>query len=138
MAYRLEIVMNGCPTLPNRKSGCSPWKDARERRGIREKVRLLTFGKRPASPLSLARVRVIVHNKLEPDPDNLVASIKGVLDALQPDGRLQPDSRYRGSDIITDDCRKVLAGGAAEVSFVKLEKGERPHTVVIVEEVERE
>ena len=130
MAYRLEIVLNGCPTLPNRKSGRSPWADAREKRGIREKVRLLTFGKRPPSPLNLARVWVIVHNKREPDPDNLVASIKGVLDALQPDGR------YVGSDIITDDCREMLAGGAAEVSFVPLKKGERPFTVVIVEESE--
>lgn len=122
--------MNGCPTLPNRKSGRS-WKgDWREKRAIREKVRMLTFGKRPPSPLDLARVRIILHNKREPDPDNCVASIKGILDALQPDGR------YIGSDIITDDCRQNLVGGAAEVSFVKLKDGERAHTVIIVEEVE--
>jgi len=128
MGYRLEVRIDDVPALP-RVLDHAHWRVvAQHRTKWRMLVKYAVGGKGPEVPLERARVSIVIHNKRAPDPDNLVASIKPILDGLQPGGR------YVGADVIANDTAESFVGGAALVSFVKLAKGERKHMVIMVEE----
>lgn len=73
--------------------------------------------------------------KREPDPDNLVASVKPILDGLQPTRVSRKGQRSIGAGIILEDRSENFEGGKAEVIYHKCVRGDTPHCVVTVEEV---
>ncbi len=140
--YRLEVEILGVPMLPNRL-GSKHWsvrsKHAREWR-YKVKAHCMWAG-RPDKPLELAKVRIDVYRKRLADPDGVVASIKPILDGLQPHvparaavvgNAIAP--ALIGAGIIADDRAANFVGGKAEVNQYKTAKGERERVVIVVEE----
>lgn len=77
--YRVPVL----PELPNRKGQGHHWsREARYRKSWHWLVRCAVGNVRPAAPLAHARVVLTRHSRRAPDPDNLAASWKPVLDGL--------------------------------------------------------
>jgi hypothetical protein len=104
MAHAIQFRLAAPLVLPNRKgiaqhraAGAAQVK--RERVILASEIMVLTAGQRPATPLRFASVSVFRRSVAEPDTDNLYASLKPLLDVLQPSG----DRRVYGLGIIAND-----------------------------------
>lgn len=86
--------------LPNRTRG-EHWTATRDRKPqLAREVWAALNGRRPAEPLARSRVTVWRHGIVEPDFDNLAASLKSLLDVLQP----VTERRTYGLGLIADDA----------------------------------
>ena len=136
--YRLVVDLNGAPELPNDLNHLhwrSQWRHSRDWRIY---VTAIVGARRPPRPLTLARVRVEIWRKHEPDPHDLIGSIKPLLDGLRPPTRRKRGKRYIqeiGCGVIIDDRAANFEGGLAEVVFHRCAKGEQPRVRMTIEEV---
>lgn len=92
------------------------WKYRKLVISIAEEIWVATRGMMPPEPYQDAAVRVERHSSREPDIDNLYASVKPVLDALQPLSKRHP----YGLGIIVDDSPRHIS---LDVIHVKAKKG---------------
>lgn len=136
--YRLEVTIPAVPKLINRQSRASYHAEAMQRRQWRELVCLSVGHRKPTVPLKKARVIIEVHRAgKEPDPDNLVASCKPILDGLQPQKSYRRNGKLvvsRGCGVLADDQVENFEGGEAKVKFVPAKKRDQ-RVVIKVEEV---
>lgn len=91
-AYQLTFEIPGLPPImPNERMH---W---RKRSRIMKQWKFWTMlsaaGKKPPSPLKRAIIVLVRHSSVEPDPDNLVASFKPILDGLRTAGIIHDDKR---------------------------------------------
>ncbi len=137
MGYTVVLDLEGAPELPN-KIGKRHWTViAKHRRAWRTWVVLAARGKQPPRPLQRASVKLEIWRKRRTNPDNLVASVKPLIDGLQPGGvYTRGNRRYPtiGCGIIADDYAENFEGGRPEVIFHQCAKGEKPHVRITVEE----
>lgn len=104
MGYELDIELDGVPPLPNRMPR-NHLARARLRRQWREAVKYTVGRKRPDRPLERAHVEITLRRRgAEPDPDNLIASCKPLLDGLQPETRYR-----RGGFVVVNVGAGVIA-----------------------------
>ena len=138
MGYRLTFNLVGVPELPN-AIGRKHWSVKSDHaRFWRMAVVAAVACKAPPAPLVKARVRIEVWRKGRPDPDNLVASIKPLLDGLQPSRTWLRRGQTRvvvGAGVIEDDKPENFEGGRPEVIGHQCKRGKKPRVVVTVEEV---
>jgi len=89
--YRLEFEINALPSSPNTLLGAH-WtvRSSHAKKWLRM-VDVATMGKRPATALIRAVVRLERHSSKEPDADNGRLSFKCILDALVKLGVLHDD-----------------------------------------------
>ena len=99
IAFTLPLLL----PLPNRRRGTHWAVLSKERKHLAAEIWAALAGRVPPSPLPRARVTIWRHSVQEPDTDNLYASCKGVLDAIQP----ATDRRTYGLGIIVDDKPSV-------------------------------
>lgn len=90
--------------LPNRKGiaynrQAAAGKVAAARVSMAREVMAVLGGPRPAVPFEYSSVQVFRHSLQEPDRDNLYASVKDLLDVLQP----SHERRTFGLGIISND-----------------------------------
>lgn len=133
--YSIRFEIPWVPELPNVLRRKHWRKQHRHLRTWRVLVKYAVGRRRPIAPLLKARVIIEFWRKREPDPDNLVASAKPILDALQPPRDNGWGVPTVGASIITDDRSENFEGGRAEVIYHKCARGEKPHCVVTVTEV---
>lgn len=89
--YELSFVINGTPDLPNRcrkGSWKATWSHAKKWKAW---VGVRCLGKKPAEPLQQAALHLTRYSSVEPDPDNLAASFKPVIDGLREAGIIEND-----------------------------------------------
>ena len=139
MPYSQTIELEGAPELPNALRRLH-WRDrAGHSLYWRTYIARLLLNSAPEKPLERSRVLIEVWRKGEPDPDNLVASVKPLIDGLQPRsvlkrrGRLYPQP---GAGVIANDRAANFEGGRAEVVFHRCTRGECPRVRITVEEVQ--
>ena len=90
--FRIEFEISGLPKLINGGWGKSHWAvQAKYRREWRSLVSLIVATKRPDKPLNKAKLTLIRFSNTAPDPDNLAASFKHVIDGLVDAGVLVND-----------------------------------------------
>ena len=145
MAYKLVADLDGAPDLPNVTRRLH-WREARKRASYWRLyvMRVAGGSKAPPEPLERARVLIEVWRKRAPDPDNLVASIKPLIDGLQPARTFSRKGRngerlsypVPGAGVIADDRAANFKGGHAEVVFRQCKRKERVRVRITVEEVE--
>jgi Holliday junction resolvase RusA-like endonuclease len=78
------------------------------------------IGQCPPEPLQKSKVTITRHGSLEPDKDNIYASVKPLVDALVKNG------------IIFDDAPQFVD---LKVQYVKAKRKEA-HTIIEIEEIE--
>ena len=89
--YRLQFDIPGLPDTPNRKQNAS-WKSTHFRaKKWKDWVGVRCLGRKPVKPLPRARLVLTRHSSVEPDPDNLAASFKPVIDGLRYAGVIEND-----------------------------------------------
>lgn len=138
VGYKLVADFDGAPELPNllrRKH----WREARDHSRYWRVYLVRVIGqKAPPAPLERARVCIEVWRRRAPDPDNLVASVKPLIDGLQPQrNHTRKGRRYtqHGAGVIADDREGNFEGGKAEVVFHPCPRKERVRVRITVEEV---
>lgn len=100
--YSLEIEIPLFDSDPNKTRG-NHWSSASTRnKKIKTLVHALTHGKRPEKPLENFKISVTRHSSSIMDWDNLVASLKGHIDALRHSGIIIDDSWKYIKQINTD------------------------------------
>ena len=99
MTQRIAFTLPLLLPLPNRRRGTHWAVLSKERKRLATEIWAALGTQQPAQPLARARVTIWRHSVQEPDTDNLYASCKGVLDALQP----ATERRTYGLGVITDD-----------------------------------
>lgn len=89
--FRLQFELGGVPDSPNRGSKNS-WQ-ARHAHVKKWKnwVGVRCLGHKPPSPLERSILTLTRHSSVEPDPDNLAASFKPVIDGLREAGIIVND-----------------------------------------------
>ncbi len=136
--YRVVIELEGAPELPN-AIGRKHWRVQDRHTAFWRTMVVRSVGhRRPPEPLPRASVKVEVWRKRRPDPLNLVASVKPVIDGLVPSSAHKRGNqmvRGIGCGIIADDQAKNFEGGSPRVVFHQCAKGERPHVRITVESV---
>ena len=91
---------------------------AKEIRYWKEQIWGLTLNKRPPKPLKRARVVLVRHSSMEPDPDNLCISFKAILDSLVTAKILEND-RYSNIGMPTYRWMKAPRGkGKIEIQVM--------------------
>lgn len=138
VGYKLVADFDGAPELPNmlrRKH----WRVSRDHSRYWRLYLVKVIGRKaPPEPLEHSRVLIEVWRRGAPDPDNLVASVKPLIDGLQPErSHVRKGKRYTqfGAGVIADDRAENFEGGRAEVVFHRCPKGERVSVRITVEEV---
>jgi hypothetical protein len=109
---------------------------AGKRRGVKKARNDLAWAvvaaigrQRPPVPLARVRVRIESHAARMLDPiDNLPGSVKNLMDVLQPPSTSHP----AGLGIIQNDSAACVI--VSEVVQIKLTRGTKAKTVVIIEE----
>ena len=129
LTFRLAAPLQ----LPNRQRIAANWRaGAAEKKKARallsSEIAALTVGQRPAEPWSLVSVQVFRHSIQEPDTDNLYASVKGLLDCLQP----ATQRRTYGLGIIANDKPSACE---LSVRHVKARHRTDQCTVVVIREL---
>ncbi len=81
-----------------------------------------------AAPMEYATVQVWRHGIQEPDYDNLFASLKGLMDVLQPVSKRHP---YGCGVILNDSPKHVYT----RIHHVQAQKRVDQHTRVVIREV---
>ena len=89
--YRIEFTLMGLPSTPNSRRH---WREVhKENEAWYSAVRAAAWSKRPATPLSKAKLTLTRVSATEPDYDNLCASFKPVIDGLRYAGVLLDDKK---------------------------------------------
>lgn len=110
MTYALDIELDILPSVNS--ADHTHWCTRnRERNLLFDLIRGYTMRNRPKEPLPKARVRLTRFSSVEPDPDNLAASWKFVLDGL------------KFAKIIEDDKRSVIGQPGSHWSKAKPKHG---------------
>lgn len=138
MPYKLVADLDGAPELPNALRRLH-WRKAGEHSLYWRLYVMRAAGANiPPEPLERARVLIEVWRKRAPDPDNLVASVKPLIDGLQPRSILKRGGRLYaqpGAGVIADDRAANFEGGRAEVVFRQCKRKERVRVRITVEGV---
>lgn len=118
--YELSFVIAALPELPNRRrqgSWQATWKHAKQ---WKLWVECRCQDKKPAEPLEQAAIHLTRYSSVEPDPDNLAASFKPVIDGLTQSGIIVND---RSANVALQfSWKKVLPSmGAIRVEVKEIE-----------------
>lgn len=86
MSYTLSFELPGLPNRPNQTNAKGHWARYKESKEWHEAVALVVGSRRPPAPLECAKLTLVRHSSVCPDPDGLVGSFKYVVDALVKHG----------------------------------------------------
>lgn len=100
--YYLEFEIPVLETDPNKTRGKHWSSTSSNNKKIKSMVHLLTLNKTPARPLENFKISVTRTGPRTLDWDNLVASLKGYIDALKAGGIIKDDSWTYIRQINTD------------------------------------
>jgi hypothetical protein len=89
--YRIEFELPGLPKTINVMGQKSYWVRKAEKDKWLRMVWMATAGRRPASPLTKARVSYARYSSCEPDWDGLVSGFKYIQDSLKACGLIADD-----------------------------------------------
>ena len=113
--------------LPNRKKTLHWAKQSQLIHALSQEVSHV-IGQGPPQPLSKAHVRVFRYGIQEPDHDNLTASLKWLLDVLQPRSHRHP----YGLGIIAGDDPEHLT---SEIHHIQVKARSEQKTAVMIREI---
>jgi hypothetical protein len=99
IAFTLPMLLD----TPNRTRGQHWAVTSAYKRRVAQEVWIALGCRLPATPIERCRVTVYRHSTRQPDDDNLAASMKPLLDALQP----ATAKRRYGLGLIADDAPGV-------------------------------
>lgn len=93
VSYSLEFKLDGLPKMTNPSGARSThWRVIKkERDNWKSLVVEAASGKKPPEPLKKARLTLIRHSSVSPDPDGLVSGFKAIIDGLVEAGVLEND-----------------------------------------------
>jgi hypothetical protein len=90
--YELTLELNIFATDSNKILGVNKFTKHKIFKGVKEEVHQLSLGKRPPSPLTSFQITATRHASRFLDYDNLVASLKPVIDGLKLAKVIQDDN----------------------------------------------
>ena len=138
MSYRLELEIDAVPQLDRAISKRHWSAEARMRRQWRELVVCAVGRRAPSKALKRASVVIDCWRKgREPDPGNLIHSMKPVIDGLLPVKRYMRGKRLvvqAGAGVLKDDAAASFVGGCYVVRWHHAAKGQRERLRIVVEE----
>lgn len=111
--YFLSFEIPGLPDTPNRRQNAS-WQSTHFRaKKWKGWVGQMCLGKKPAKPLERSHLVLTRYSSVEPDPDNLAASFKPVIDGLRYAGVIEND---RSANVQIQFSWKLAPKGIGKIS----------------------